>query len=114
MGPPYGSAVGRLGVGREVEDIRVSPRCKHDHIRGMTLYLTGYQVSRHNAACSSIDDHNVEQLPSDMHCHCACSHLLFQGLISPEQQLLSGLPPPVKCSLDLHPPKQSSIHKPAL
>src|SRR5258708_23404574 len=74
MGPPYGSAVGRLGVGREVEDIRVPSRCKHDHIRGMTLYLTGYQVSRHNAACSSIDDHNVEQLPSDMHCHRSEEH----------------------------------------
>src|SRR5258707_15835915 len=114
MGPPYGSAVGRLGVGREVEDIRVSPRFKHDHIRGMTLYLTGYQVSRHNAACSSIDDHNLEQLPSDMHCHCACCRLLFQGLISPEQQLLSGLASRVKCSLDLHAAKRSSIEKSAI
>src|SRR5229473_815037 len=80
----------------------------------MTLQLAGHQVSRHNAARSSVDDHNVEQLPSDMHCHRAGRHLLFQGLISPEKQLLSGLASRVKCSLDLHTAKRSSIEKSAI
>src|SRR5258708_12431748 len=80
----------------------------------MTLQLAGHQVSHHNAARSSVDDHNVEQLPSDMHCHRAGRHLLFQGLISPEKQLLSGLASRVKCSLDLHTAKRSSIEKSAI
>src|SRR5258707_13408181 len=80
----------------------------------MALDLASHQVRGHNAARSAIDDHNVEQLPSDMHCHRAGCQLLFQGLISPEQQLLSGLTSRVKCSLDLHAAKRSSIEKSAI
>jgi len=44
-----------------------------------------------------------------MHCHRTRGYLLFQCLISPEQELLSGLTSRVKRSLDLYPAKRSRI-----
>src|ERR1019366_6657850 len=49
-----------------------------------------------------------------MHCHRAACQLLFQGLIGPEQQLLSRLTSRVKGSLDLHAAKRSSVKKSAI
>jgi hypothetical protein len=49
-----------------------------------------------------------------VHCHRTRRYLLLQGLISPEQQLLSGLTSRVKCPLNLYAVKRSCIKKTAI
>src|SRR4029453_18916548 len=98
VGTPYGSTVGRLGVGREIEDIRVAACCQHDYIGRMTFDVAGHQVARDNATRSAVHDHDVEQLAADMHGHRPSRHLLFQRLISPEKKLLPRLTSRIKCS----------------
>src|SRR5258708_18605463 len=109
VGSPYGSTVGCLGVSRKIEHIRVPSRRQNHHVGRLALDLAVHEVPGHNAARSAIDDHNIEQLPPDMHCHRTRGYLLFQCLISPEQELLSGLTSRVKRSLDLYPAKRSRI-----
>src|SRR5258708_9653951 len=80
----------------------------------MTLDLAIHQVPCHNTACSAGDDHKVEQLASNVHCHRTRGYLLLQRLISPEQRLLSGLTWSIKCSLTLYAAKRSRIQKSAI
>src|SRR5690242_13586205 len=49
-----------------------------------------------------------------MHCDCACCNLLFERLISAEQQLLSRLTSRIKCSRNLHAAKGPIVKKPAI
>jgi hypothetical protein len=109
VGSPYGCTVGCLGVSREIEYIGVPSGCQNHHVGRMALDLTVHQVPGHNAARSTIDDHNIDQLPPDMHRYRTRRYLLFQCLISSEQQLLSGLTTRVKRSLHLYPAKRSRI-----
>src|SRR5580658_8138318 len=108
---PDGSAVARLRVRRQIEDVRIATRRQHNHVAGVAIDSARYQVPRYNATCSAIDDHDIEQLVTDVHRHGAGRHLLFQGLISAQQQLLSGLTASVESSLDLHSSERSSIEK---
>ena len=102
MGPPYGSTVGSLGIRREVEDIGISSGRQHNHVGGVAIDLTGHQVPRHDAARSAIDNDDVEQFTPDMHRHSSGCDLLFEGLISAQQELLSRLAARVEGSFDLH------------
>src|ERR1700684_563023 len=111
MRPPDGSAVARLGVGRQIEDVGIPARRQHNHVGGVTRDLPGYEVPRHDATSSTVDDHHVEQLAADVHRHAAIRQLLFQGLIGAKQQLLSGLTARVKGSLDLHAAERARVEQ---
>src|ERR1700678_4305500 len=91
MGAPNGCAVARLRIGRQIEDVGVSARCQHNYVGRVTLDIPGHQITRYYASRFPIDDHHVEQFLTDVHRHAAGRQLLFQGLVSTEQQLLSSL-----------------------
>src|SRR5580658_7327971 len=84
MRTPDGSAVARLRVGRQIKDVGVSTRRQYNYVGGVTRDLPGYEVARHNATSSTVDDHQVEQLAADVHRHAAICQLLFQRLVSAE------------------------------
>src|SRR5271156_1199619 len=108
---PDGCAVARLRVGRQIVDVGVSTRRQHNYVCRVTLDVPGHQITRHYASRSTIDDHHVEQFLADVHRHSAGRHLLFQSLVSTEQQLLSSLTARVKSSLYLHTAERARIEK---
>src|SRR5579862_4652632 len=91
MSSPDGSTVRSLRVGREIENIGISSRCEHNHVGSVAADLARCQVSRYDSARTAAHNHHVEQLASDMHRYSSGCNLLFKGLISAQQELLSGL-----------------------
>jgi hypothetical protein len=59
MGSPDCGAVRSFGVRREVKDIGISTRRKHNYIGSVAVDLTSYYIPRHNAACSAVDNDYV-------------------------------------------------------
>src|SRR5271165_2004997 len=84
MSSPYGGTVTRFGVSREVENVGIPSRCEHNHVGSVTVCLTSYQVARHYAARSAIDNDYVKQFTPEMHRDASGGYLLFEGLVSTE------------------------------
>src|SRR6266849_9309127 len=102
MGSPDGSRVRSLRVGREIENIGIPSRCEHNHVGSVAADLARHQISRHDAARSAVHNHDIEQLAPDMHRHSSGCDLLFEGLISAQQELLSSLASRIKGPFYLH------------
>src|SRR5260370_10636199 len=90
MGSPDGSSVRSLRVGRKIENIGIASRCEHNHVGSVAADLARHEVSRHYSARSAAHNHDIEQLAPDMHCYSSGCDLLFDGLISAQQELLSS------------------------
>ena len=102
VSPPDRRSVGALGVGRKVKNVPVSSRRQHNHVGGMALDRAGHQVARDDAARLAIDDHQVQHLAARVHLHAAGGLLLFERLVSAQQQLLPGLAARVERARNLH------------
>src|SRR6201982_663951 len=114
MGTPYRGAVRSLGVRREVEDIRISSRCEHNHVGSVAIQLARHQIARYNASRSAIDKDYVKQFTPEMHRDCPSGYLLFECLVSAEQKLLPRLASCVESSFDLHTAKGAIVEKSAI
>src|ERR1700730_13020314 len=114
MGSPDGRRVRSLRVGREIENVGISSGCEHNHVGSVAADLARHQVSRHDSARSAVHNHDIEQLAPDMHCHSSGCDLLFEGLISAQQELLSSLSSRIEGPFDLHAAEGPIIEKSAV
>jgi hypothetical protein len=94
-------AVAAHGVGGQVEDVAVAAGAEHHHVGHVRLILPVTKVTRDDAACLAVHDHQVEHLAAVVHLHGAGLDLLLERRIGTEEELLPSLAARVERARDL-------------
>ena len=114
VGPPDGSGVRRLGVRRQVEDVAVAAGREHHGVRAVALHLTGVQMAGDDPAGAAILHDELEHLGARVDGDASLADLLSEGLVRPEQQLLTGLAPGVERATHLRAAKTAIVEQAAV
>ena len=88
---PCGRTVRGHGVRRKEEDVGVTARGDHYGVGSVTLDGAGDEVADDDAACTAVDDNEVEHFVARKHLHFAFAHLTAEGRIGAQQKLLTRL-----------------------
>jgi len=82
---------------REI-DVAVSASGQHDRMGGVAFHLTRDQVPDGDSARLIVHDHQVHHFTAGKHLDFPCMDLSHHGMVSAQEQLLTGLAPRIKGS----------------
>ena len=101
VGPPRRGGVAVHGVGRQVEGVAVAAGAEQGGVARPALDLAGGEVAGDDADAHAVLLDDVEHLGLGVQLDPAERHLLHEGLVGAEQELLAGLAPGVERAGDL-------------
>src|SRR3989304_5996594 len=82
--PPYGRAIGTLGIRRKIKRIPVASGSEHARVPEVRLDLSCDQVPCHDAPGLSVDDDEIEHLRPRKHLDFPVAGLAEKRLVCPQ------------------------------
>jgi len=101
IGADIGRNVAAFGICRQIEDVAITACGQDDSVSRPGFHASVGQVSRHNAACMAVDNHQLQHFVAGIHFDVAGVNLACQGLIGADEQLLSCLAARIESARDL-------------
>ena len=89
--PPGSRHIAALGIGRQIIDVAIATCAEDNCVCRVCLQLSRGQITNHNSTSNAIHNDEFQHLATSKDIHFAQLGLPHQGLVGPQQQLLTGL-----------------------
>src|SRR5688500_16537910 len=98
---PISGYIGSHCIRAEIKHIAITSAAKQNCVAEISFKFTRNEVAADHPSCFSINHNDFQHFMPGVHFYITQSHLSFEGLVSPYQQLLAGLACSIKRSLYL-------------